>query len=240
MIDAGPLKHLAEDLFQKGVAAGNTMPMLSERLIHFSNKDNGGWYSETFKHLLSELIMAYGMFGVALKTSDVTSRLAKIPLISWRARNLLELCVWTVYCAYSEKNTRTFYDDKGRDVSDLFKALTVLTTKFADPDAYVTVLAEAKKRLHERAAELGMSDVDKNFTPVHKAALMLGWNDFGGINKLLSKFTHPTAMIVLAGLTDPQDIEDFGSMTIVVVVPFFLTAMLELESFLAQFQTPLR
>jgi hypothetical protein len=44
------------------------------------------------------------------------------PLLAWRARNLLELSVWSMYCAKRKENARRLFEDAGRDTNDLIKA----------------------------------------------------------------------------------------------------------------------
>jgi hypothetical protein len=45
-----------------------------------------------------------------------------LALLSWRARNLLELSVWATFCARDRNKARQFFEDLGRDASNLLKA----------------------------------------------------------------------------------------------------------------------
>jgi len=41
--------------------------------------------------------------------------------VSWRARNLLEVMIWTLHCASSEEASKTFCEDAARDAVDAMK-----------------------------------------------------------------------------------------------------------------------
>ena len=43
-------------------------------------------------------------------------------LLAWRARNLLELSVWSIYCSHTRENALRVFSDGGRDLLNLFAA----------------------------------------------------------------------------------------------------------------------
>jgi hypothetical protein len=115
-------------------------------------------------------------------------------LLAWRARNLLELSVWATYFGRSRANALRLYEDAGRDVIDLLEKFEK-AIKEADT---VAAIAEGKSDLLQRATNEGLQSLDGKFMRVEAAASECGLKDmFGTMNKLLSKFTHPTAMQIL-------------------------------------------
>ena len=73
------------------------------------------------------------------------------PLLAWRARNLLELSVWSNWCAKSRDNARCVYEDAGRDVGDIFDAFMKWGTETAQPTDWLDPIATAKQDLAKRA-----------------------------------------------------------------------------------------
>jgi len=65
-------------------------------------------------------------------------------LLAWRARNLLELSVWCLYCSKSRDNARRVYEDAGRDVFGLFSAFTKWgTATVQDPTGSICLRARS-------------------------------------------------------------------------------------------------
>ncbi len=115
-------------------------------------------------------------------------------LLAWRARNLLELSVWATYFGRSRDNAFRLYEDAGRDVMDLLERFE----KAVQATGSASVIAEGKSDLLQRAAGEGIESLDRKFMRVEAAADECGLKDmFSTMNKLLSKFTHPTAMQIL-------------------------------------------
>jgi len=66
-------------------------------------------------------------------------------LLAWRARNLLELSVWCLYCSKSRENARRLYEDAGRDMLGLFSAFTKCgITTAQDPSGSICLRARSK------------------------------------------------------------------------------------------------
>jgi hypothetical protein len=124
---------------------------------------------------------------------------SEVALIAWRARNLLELSVWSIYCGKSEANIRTFYADGGRDVLGLLGAFEKWAKATEGDHGNAIAGRQAKKDLVARAAAEGVESLDGAYKLVSDAAKEVGMGaNFALFNKLLSKFAHPTAMQVLA------------------------------------------
>jgi len=75
-----------------------------------SGADND-WWVQLFASLCSQVFSEY----LFLKRAHEEKR-DEASLLAWRARNLLELSVWCLYCSKSRENARRLYADAGRDV----------------------------------------------------------------------------------------------------------------------------
>jgi hypothetical protein len=127
-----------------------------------------------------------------------------IAYISWASRTLLELLVWTHYCARSKENTLRFYQDSVRDLGGAMVAYRELASdpeRFSDDQR--AVIRETENKTMALAAKLGVSPGDKGFLPVHVAAEEVGLGiDYQKANRIFSKLVHPTAYMVCASITD--------------------------------------
>ena len=112
--------------------------------------------------------------------------------IAWSTRNLLELYIWTVYCTLSEANAKRFYDDSMRDTLDMLN----IDTKFSDTGDF-NFRAERERLIKEAEQHPLISDAGGKYTRLQLAAEVIGYDTYGVENKILSKFAHPTAMIVV-------------------------------------------
>jgi hypothetical protein len=116
-----------------------------------------------------------------------------VPAVAWISRNLLELGVWTGYCVRSEQNAIQFRNDAARDAVHALK----IPEEFSN-DAIFSFSA-ARKELIEKGNQDGIEGIDEGFMAVRDAAKVLGVEKiFGNMNKILSKFAHPTAMRVVS------------------------------------------
>ena len=116
----------------------------------------------------------------------------RLSAIAWTARNLLELYVWTNYCCASEDNAKTFDEDSARDVVDLMKIAHLLETV----EAQSYLLARTKIITDAKAG--GFQSIDDGYLRVSAAAESFGFGDiFKMANKALSKFAHPSALLMV-------------------------------------------
>jgi Family of unknown function (DUF5677) len=120
------------------------------------------------------------------------------PLIAWRARNLLELSVWSIYCSKSNENARRLYADGGRDVINLINAFAKWTEVAGRGEPEVKPIELEKTELAKRAALQGVESLEGAYKQVSEAAKEIGMGaNFSVANKMLSKFAHPTAMQIM-------------------------------------------
>jgi hypothetical protein len=126
-------------------------------------------------------------------------------LIAWRARNLLELAVWSIYCSRSAENAHRLYADGGRDVLGLLSAFSKWSAATGREHTDFGAVDQAKIELSGRAASQGIESLDGAYKSVSEAAKEVGMGEhFALSNRLLSKFAHPTAMQILAPPNDAK------------------------------------
>ena len=115
---------------------------------------------------------------------------------------LLELWVWLKYCATSQENARRFYEDALRDMQGLTDALSKLHSLQGIPNEFE---ASARVKIAEASGQARVRLSGQSLTHVAGAAKAVGLGDFFvSNNKLLSKFAHPTAGLVL-GIMHPSE-----------------------------------
>jgi hypothetical protein len=165
-----------------------------ERLTANPGVDNE-WFVRLFGSLCSKVFSEY----LALKRAHGEKRENDASLLAWRARNLLELAVWSMYCSKSRENARRLYEDAGRDVRGVFDAFTKWGSATAEAADWLEPLSRAKEDLSQRAASNGIESLDGPYKQVNEAAKECGiGGQFSVSYKTLSKFAHPTAMRILA------------------------------------------
>jgi hypothetical protein len=126
-------------------------------------------------------------------------------LVAWRARNLLELSVWSTYFATSHENARRLYEDAGNDVRDVLDNFERWGQTARQPNDWLSAIASGKKDLSRRAASEGIEKLDGRYMRIDVAASKCGLTDtFNPMNKMLSKFAHPTAMQILGIVGDEK------------------------------------
>jgi hypothetical protein len=115
-----------------------------------------------------------------------------IGAIAWFAGNLLELLIWSEYCASSQANAKEFLLDAARDAFDV---LDIPEDVMAAPNS----LQARRQMLIGRDKEHGFN-IEDSYTRVANAAEKLGKAEmFKYWNKTFSKFAHPTAFVVISG-----------------------------------------
>ena len=131
-----------------------------------------------------------------LQDLEGTHTKGRLSTLAWLARNLLELTIWTMYCAQSENKSKEFVLDAMRDAIDV---MNVPDGMFSETFSFQR---ERSKNI-KKAKQDGFETVVQRYTAVEDAAISLGYgNKFKHYNKLLSKFAHPTAFSVLE--RDPE------------------------------------
>lgn len=123
----------------------------------------------------------------ALKTAWESDR--KDPsLIAWRARNLLEISVYSLYCAQSKENALRFYKDTERDASELYQKVLKWGENLSIGETWVAELRKSKDNI----------DVKGKYLSTREAAESCNIFDYYDVTyKVLSKFSHPTAISIV-------------------------------------------
>ena len=151
------------------------------------------WRTQVLGGLVSQNFSEY----VTLKHTFNDSR-SDDSVLAWRARNLLELSVWALYCEKSRANARRLYEDYGRDAMGIYNAFERWGMATAKSTEFLAIFWDAKTDLARRAAAEGIDSVDADFKRVSEAADECGIGDqFKIAFKILSKFAHPTAIRML-------------------------------------------
>jgi hypothetical protein len=119
----------------------------------------------------------------------------QLTTLAWAARNLLEVSIWIDYCNLSEDRAKRLYDDAMRDLYGLSRAVhRIFELKAGTKDKG---LEDKISEFSAFARSMGVDDLADDFKPVSDAARDVGrYEEFRGLNKLLSKFAHPTAWVV--------------------------------------------
>ncbi len=161
------------------------------------------WHKQVVSSLVSEVAANCIRMRFLLGRVDATSHgeagtKLTFPMLAYVVRNLLELGVWVQFCSKTKRNAERFHEDRFRDGLGFSEAARRLlatageNARAADPVQAITTLKEA-------ATKAGILSVDDSYTKVADAAKELGLQEFyTSVNKMLSKFAHPTAMALLA------------------------------------------
>ena len=129
-----------------------------------------------------------------------------LPVLSLLVRNLLELRIWTEFCATSVENAKRFQLDAIRDADDLFKAINAIGAKY--PDVTNTAAHSQAMGIHGKYSEmrakleaaLEPGELRGRYMDVRDAAEAMGKGaEYAYYSKVLSKFAHPTALVVMLG-----------------------------------------
>jgi hypothetical protein len=129
----------------------------------------------------------------------------RVTKVAWAARNLLELAIWIDYCNLSNAHATRFRDDSARDLLGFSKAVQQLEIqKKGAPDSRLE--ASQTKLVGFAESTLGVVGLGEDFTRVLKAATELGREkEFGALNKLFSKYAHPTSIALNSVVTVDAD-----------------------------------
>jgi hypothetical protein len=188
------------------IASSGRWTAINDRIEALAPHPDAGnaWWLQLFGALCSQNFSEY----LHLKKTYENQGRDETPELAWRARNLLELCVWSIYCAKNRQNARRFYEDAGRDVQGIFDAFIKWGTVTAQPSDWSDPLAVAKLDLANRALRNdGIQSLDGPYTRVGDAAKECGIGDhFAVSHKMLSKFAHPTAMCILAPYDEHREV----------------------------------
>jgi hypothetical protein len=121
----------------------------------------------------------------------------RAPTVAWVTRNLLELDIWIDYCNLSDGHAKRFKEDSARDILGFFDALHALAV---DQNAKgVSEIGKAQELIQD-AIQKVFGVVDPHYLKIDLAAEEVGRKkQFACLNKMFSKFAHPTAWLVDTG-----------------------------------------
>jgi hypothetical protein len=160
------------------------------------------WYVEMLGSLCFQVCSEY----LLLKRAYEEKAEGDSSLLAWRARNLLELSVWSIYSANNRDNARRLYEDAGRDALGVFDAFIKWGTASAQGADWLRPLEHAKDDLAQRATLNRIDSLDGPYKQVSEAAKECGIGSQYSLRfKMLSKFTHPTAMRILASADEAKN-----------------------------------
>jgi len=181
-----------------GIASSGRWDAVNEMVKQWAEcpktKDEG-WYGELFSSLCYRVFFEYHALKDAYAAVPPEDDLA---LLAWRARNLLELSVWATFCATDRNNARNFFEDLVCDANNLLAAFKTWGEATNQTPDWFQHGDKAKDGLTNAALARGVASIDRKFKAVSDAAKDIGIdNHFNLMNKLLSKYAHPTAMLIL-------------------------------------------
>jgi hypothetical protein len=117
-------------------------------------------------------------------------------------RNLLEIHIWTHFCA-TEPNAKRFFDDAARDMRELFEPMQALYTKVNDKPEQ-RIAASLTELITRGTNEFGIPEIEAGYTQLNNAAAVVGKQfEHAKFCKAASKFAHPTSL--LFSMREPQD-----------------------------------
>lgn len=151
---------------------------------------------------IAKLVMMVTQSAMDLDRAYTEDRLTTL---AWAARNLLEISIWIDYCDLTEERAKRFYDDAMRDLYGLSQAVQrIFEVKAGTKDKG---LEEKLSDFSQFAQSMGVDELGDDFKPVSDAAREVGrYDEFRGLNKLLSKFAHPTAWAI--HIADSDGVEE--------------------------------
>lgn len=219
------------------IATSGRWAALNSRIVHYAGTPEAGghWHFHLFSKLVLQVFNEYSL----LKTAYYEPSTGDLSLIAWRARNLLELRVWTVYFCRNEESARHIYEDAGRDARDLFKAFTKWGTATNQPEDWAAMFDDVDNVLLKRASLVGIDNLDGSYMAVNAAAKECGLEAGHALQfKLLSKFAHPTAMQIMGAMND--DVEQFRDLFFSQGCALFSLNFDCLETYLSSNDPPLK
>jgi hypothetical protein len=157
----------------------------------------------------------------------------RISTLAWVTRNLLELSIWVDYCNLSDANAKRFSDDAMQDLHGLAMAIQ---------RSVEDEVGNKDKRLEQKLTDLeklaqskGVQRLNDGFKAVADAAKDLGrHSEYRGMNKLLSKFAHPTAWSIHTVASVAAD-EDFRRMFLRDGVTLAMNALIAIRTFIRRY-----
>ena len=156
---------------------------------------DNAWHGQLIASLCFHVFSEYLLLKYAYEKSPEENS----SILAWRARNLLELSVWCMYCSKSNVYAKNLYEDATRDRLGLLDAFSKWGTATEQAPDFVDRFADAKQNLSARARSKGIESPGREYKKVSEAAKECGYRDHFRLSyTMLSKYAHPTAMRIMA------------------------------------------
>ncbi len=130
------------------------------------------WYVQLFGALCYQVFSEYHQLKNAYSAGHENAS-----LLAWRARNLLELSVWSSYFTKDRQHARRLYEDAGRDVLDLLSTFEKWGNATAQSTEWLDPIAGGRRDLSERAADEKIEILEGSYKRVAEAAKDCGMGD---------------------------------------------------------------
>ena len=158
-----------------------------------------------------------------------------LPAAAWVSRIFLELWVWIKYCGATRGNAWRFHEDALRDL----KGLSGIIRKGCELQGIEdeTFASRTQRIKNVASKQLGIDDVDTNYLAVERAAAAEGVNlgpQYSASNRILSKFAHPTAGLVIGIMHQDEKRRELQAVCTTQGVYYAAQSILALETVLAQ------
>jgi hypothetical protein len=134
------------------IAASGRWEAVNARIKALVSKPGVGnkWWVQLFASLCFQAFSEY----LCLKRAYHNREIIDAPLLAWRARNLLELSVWSMYCTLSRENARRVYEDAGRDVRGIYDTFLKWGSATGKAAEWLDPLSAAKRHLAQQALDV--------------------------------------------------------------------------------------
>ena len=147
--------------------------------------------TQWFKFLILGMVRALSREQLAFTESLNSS----VPEQAWACRNVWELDVFIAFALSRQENARRLFEDLWNDGDDLLLALHDYLALEGDTDV-AAEFDRMRAQLSQGMTEHGVTR--RRYTKTNQMAEETGLNDrFSRVNKLTSKFVHPTAFSIL-------------------------------------------
>ena len=172
-----------------GTAIPNRLRELLES-VQRRELPSGDWFAILATNILTSVARVCRDLRQTIEQKDA------LPAAARNARNLLELWIWIEYCTASRENAKRFYEDALRDALGLAESLSKMCKLTGTVNEFGD---QARRKLVEIALnDHGIESLDKNYEQVLTAATNVGLDEWYKANNAhLSKFAHPTAIVVV-------------------------------------------
>jgi hypothetical protein len=194
----------AEECEYLRTALPSSLRRLTDVLLAATFPPESAWCGDLFLKLMQSVARVGSDLLAATESPEA------LPAVAWNARNMVELAVWVRYCGKSEKNARHFHEDAFRDLKDIVFTLAQLHKLIG---RRYDLEASAHEKLDLMAkTKLGLDSLDADYERVSSAAKEVGLSEwYWPTNKFLSKYAHPTAMLVIGIMHQTEKLRDMQS-----------------------------